>query len=164
MSIVHVAADLTFTVETPQDGGSGAITGHVHGNGSLVQVFADDPVALARAVRDNARGAGGKDLVSLARGWAEQLAGQELRVSLEGPRGMLAELGGVRPSRVLTLVSGSPHVRLGRINRDSAALIAGSAARLILVRVRDLAATLAGRVAARSERSPGSRRAQWRSR
>lgn len=96
---------LAFTV----DGPGGATAGHVVGDGAVLRVRADDPVAAW----DASVGSVSTGPAAL-RALADALAEQGLSVEVAGPQGRLALVGAEADSAVGRLVTGTRRVQLGR--------------------------------------------------
>ena len=96
---------LTFTV----DGPAGSTSGEIVGDGPVLRVRAEDPVAAWEAsVGSVSAGPAGLRIV------ADQLAAEGLSVEVSGPDGPLATVGAGVDSTVGRLVTGSRRVKLGR--------------------------------------------------
>lgn len=102
---LHLDGDLVFTV----DGPGGATQGTVVGDGRVLRVVADDPVAAW----DAALGATttGPAVLRLV---ADQLSEQGVVVEVSGPQGLVATVGAGIDSPLGRLLAGSRRVRLGR--------------------------------------------------
>ena len=95
---------LSFTV----DGPGGSTSGTVTGDGTVLRVRTEDPVAAL----DGALGSvstGPADLGTVA----DALAEQGMAVEVSGPRGLLARVGAGADSRVGSALTGSRRVQLG---------------------------------------------------
>ncbi|MBG6054218.1 hypothetical protein IWX81_000608 [Salinibacterium sp. CAN_S4] len=99
---VTLDIDLTFSVETDTE----LVSGTVRASGSTVTVFVDNPAAFL---------AGGSTLRGGIPEIVDSLADEGVTVTVEGPKGVVASIGAVRPSVLSRLASGSTHVRLGGI-------------------------------------------------
>lgn len=99
---VTLDADLTFSVET----GSHLVSGTVRAAGSSVTIFVDDPAAFMSS--GTVRRGGMNDVVGM-------LAQEGVTIIVEGPKGVIASVGAIRPSPLSRVISGSPHVRLGAV-------------------------------------------------
>ena len=97
--------DLTFTV----DGPGGATAGTVTGDGSVLRVHADDPVAAWDAALGSVS-AGPAVLSALA----EQLHREGVVVEVSGPDGLVAAAGAGIDSSLGRVLAGSRRIRLGR--------------------------------------------------
>lgn len=94
--------DLSFSVEFE----STLISGTVRASGAAITVFIDTPAAFFSG--RSARMSGVPDLMNI-------LAREGVTVTVEGPKGVIASAGAVRPSLVSRIISGSPHIRLGGV-------------------------------------------------
>lgn len=95
---------LSFTVEGP----GGSTSGAVAGDGAVLRVRAEDPVAAW----DGVLGSVSTGPAAL-RTVADVLAGEGLSVEVSGPAGRLALIGAEADSAVGRVLTGSRHVRLG---------------------------------------------------
>ena len=102
---LRLEGELTFTV----DGPLGSTTGTARGDGTVLRVRAEDPVAAWDAVTGAAPSAAG-GLGTLA----DQLAADGLSVEVTGPAGLLATVGAGADSALGRAVTGSRHVQPGR--------------------------------------------------
>jgi hypothetical protein len=102
---LRLEGSVAFTVDGPR-GRSGGV---VSGDGPVLRVTADDPVAAWDAAVGSApRGPGALGTV------ADLLAAQGLSVEVDGPRGRLATVGAGVDSGVGRAVTGSRRVAPGR--------------------------------------------------
>ena len=102
---LSLEGDLSFTV----DGPGGTTSGRVVGDGAVLRVHADDPVAAWEAtVGSVSTGPAG------LRAAADALAEQGLSVEVAGPHGRLALVGADADSGFGRLVTGSRRVQFGR--------------------------------------------------
>ena len=97
--------DLRFTV----DGPGGSSSGTVEGDGAVLRVRAQDPVAAWDGLLGSVSTG-----PSALRAVADALAQEGLSVEVSGPRGLLALVGAEADSAVGRTVTGSRHVQLGR--------------------------------------------------
>ena len=95
---------LSFTV----DGPGGSTAGTVEGDGAVLRVHADDPVAAWDGLLDSVSTG-----PSALRGVADALADEGLSIEVTGPRGRLALVGAGADSPVGRLLLGSRRVQLG---------------------------------------------------
>ena len=95
-----VDADLRFSVDVP---GAPAVTGHLTGSGTALELRVDDSTVLA----------GRKDAAAI-RGLAEGLAHQGISIAVIGPSGPLVTLGVRRSSWLQRRVTRSKHIRIER--------------------------------------------------
>ena len=102
---LRLEGELSFTVDGPR----GSTTGTAHGDGSVLRVRAEDPVAAWDAVSGAAPSAAGG-----LRELADQLAAEGLSVEVTGPAGRLATVGAGADSALGRAVTGSRHVQPGR--------------------------------------------------
>ena len=100
----EVTGSLSFTVEGP----AGTTAGTVEGDGSVVRVHADDPVAAWDAAVGSV--STGTAAVSEV---AQLLHDEGLALEVSGPAGRVATLGAGVESPLGRLLAGSRHVRLG---------------------------------------------------
>ena len=96
---LHLSGAVAFTV----DGPGGSTAGTVEGEGAVLRVQADDPVAAWS----------GQDTGALGR-VAEALHAQGLSVEVTGPGGRLATVGAGADSALGRLLTGSRRVAPGR--------------------------------------------------
>lgn len=97
--------DLTFSVEGP----GGATAGTVRGDGSVLRVRADDPVAAW----DGVLGSVSTGPAALSQ-VADLLHDEGAVVEVSGPDGVVATIGAGIESPLGRVLAGSRHVRLGR--------------------------------------------------
>ena len=102
---LHLDGDLSFSVVGP----GGAAQGSVVGDGRVLRVVADDPVAAWDAALGSPTTGPG-----LLRAVADQLHEQGVVVEVSGPQGLVATVGSGVDSPVGRLLAGSRRVRLGR--------------------------------------------------
>lgn len=101
---LDLQGDLSFTVEGP----GGSTSGTVVGDGTVLRVRAEDPVAAW----DGIFGSVSTGPAAL-RKVADGLADEGLSVEVTGPHGLLALVGADADSGVGRLLTGSRRVRLG---------------------------------------------------
>ena len=101
---LDLQGDLSFTVEGP----GGSTSGTVVGDGTVLRVRAEDPVAAW----DGILGSVSTGPAAL-RTVADRLADEGLSVEVTGPHGLLALVGADADSGVGRLLTGSRRVRLG---------------------------------------------------
>ena len=101
---LDLQGDLSFTVEGP----GGSTSGTVVGDGTVLRVRAEDPVAAW----DGIFGSVSTGPAAL-RKVADGLADEGLSVEVTGPHGLLALVGADADSAVGRLLTGSRRVRLG---------------------------------------------------
>ncbi len=97
---VKLEADLSFSIDSDSD----VVSGTVRASGADITVFVDKPAAFLSG--GTVRRGGFRDIV-------EGFAKEGVTVTVEGPRGVVASVGAIRPSPLSRLITGSPHVRLG---------------------------------------------------
>ncbi len=102
---LDLQGDLSFSV----DGPGGSTSGTVTGDGAVLRVRADDPVAAW----DGILGSVSTGPAAL-RTVADQLADEGLSIAVSGPAGLLALVGAGADSSVGKLLVGSRRVQLGR--------------------------------------------------
>ena len=124
---LRLEGSVAFTVEGP----GGSTSGTAHGDGAVLRVRADDPVAAWAALA----GAAPTGADALGR-LADLLHGEGLAVQVSGPDGPLATVGAGADSALGSAVSGTRHVQPGRLGA-----------------LRPLVAAQLSRVAARRRRS-----------
>ena len=95
---------LTFTV----DGPGGSTSGTVTGDGAVLRVRAQDPVAAWDGLLDSVSTG-----PAALRQVADALAGEGLSVEVSGPDGRLALVGATADSGVGKVLTGSRRVQLG---------------------------------------------------
>ncbi len=100
---VRVHADLTFTLTEPT---GEETTGTLSADGTEVRIRVDSLDSVA---------AGRLPGLEQVRPLAKSIAGQGLTVVVEGPDGPIISLGAVPPARAQRLLTGSPHIRLGKL-------------------------------------------------
>ena len=101
---LDLQGDLSFTVEGP----GGSTSGTVVGDGTVLRVRAEDPVAAWAGIFGSVS-TGPAALRKVADG----LADEGLSVEVTGPHGLLALVGADADSGVGRLLTGSRRVRLG---------------------------------------------------
>jgi hypothetical protein len=102
---LDLQGELSFTV----DGPGGSTSGTVVGDGAVLRVRAEDPVAAWDSVLGSvSTGPGALRTV------ADGLAGEGLSIAVSGPHGLLAVVGAGADSGVSGLLLGSRRVQLGR--------------------------------------------------
>lgn len=97
--------DLTFSVEGP----GGATAGTVQGDGPVLRVHADDPVAAWDGLLGSV--STGPAVLSWV---ADQMHDEGVVLEVSGPDGLVATVGAGVESPLGRLLAGSRHVRLGR--------------------------------------------------
>ena len=101
---LRLEGTVTFTVDGPR----GSTTGAARGDGPVLRVSTEDPVATWDAVAGAAPGASALGVL------ADALSAQGLAVEVSGPHGVLATVGAGADSPLGRVVTGSRHVQPGR--------------------------------------------------
>jgi len=103
--VVHrfdIDADLSFSVELPDEGQGGAsVSGTVTGQGRHLEVRSDDVGAMSSGAS-----------LGQARAMAAGLAAWGLTVTVVGPDGPVVSVGDVKPNRLARLLTRSKHIRI----------------------------------------------------
>jgi len=143
---LEVSGSLSFTLDAPDGGASGQISGE----GNRVVVSTDDPVAAFRAA--TARGPGQNSVGAVA----DLLAASGLVLQVTGPRGTVATLGDGVESRLGDLLAGSRRVRPGDVRAvrplavtQARSMLAPSTRRVVMLGAAPVAFAVLSRVRTR---------------
>jgi len=102
---LRVNADLSFSVSSgDQRQSDQLVEGTLRGEGSGLELRVSDTTAFA-----------GRSGLHMARGVASAMAARGLRVTVVGPDGALVTLGSVRSTWLSRRLTGSRHMRVGRL-------------------------------------------------
>jgi hypothetical protein len=105
VAVLRLDIDLSFSLEEPGLAGGVALEGTITAAGTDVEIFASHPAKLMQG-----RNVKLADIRSLA----QEIAGFGVSVTLSGPDGVIARIGDVKAPVMQRVVTGSPHIRLGR--------------------------------------------------